>query len=153
MIKNEQIKSVLEFAKYKYLICFEPGKDLAMIDQWACVRIITDPKPGNTKFSLLTAPGFHEVNFPIVIAHGYETTNLINVRAGINQVLVRVNTQLASGVHQSGFFIRSKKQSKSFRFFFASYHTNDLNETHHNLYMMDFKDDIIYAIEQCGMIP
>ena len=85
---------MLEFAKYKFLLSIAPGgRDLLVIDQWACVRIITDPQPGNVKkFSLLTAPGFHEINFPIVITHGFETTNLINVRAGINQVLVRVNT-------------------------------------------------------------
>ena len=61
VIYNENVASILEYAKEK-LIIHVIQKDFLIIESWKVIKTITDPNDGNTnKFWMLQVPDFDEV--------------------------------------------------------------------------------------------
>ena len=93
---QEQIFSILEYAKNKYLVNIEP--DLLVIENFCVVHKIKETVPGNTnKLSLLPMPLSGAKTYQFIISSGMESVNLINVQRGTMQVLVNASSWVIPG--------------------------------------------------------
>ena len=94
---QEQIWSILEYAKKKYLVTNTKGH-LFVIENFCVVHKIKETVPGNTdKVSLLPMPLSGAKTSQFVISSGKESVNLINVERGTMQVLVNASSWVIPG--------------------------------------------------------
>ena len=83
------ITSILEYAKKKMLVACS-GTPLLIVEDWKSIRTIKEPSlVDNDKYWLSTMPGFDVEKFPYCISHGSPTFNLINIKLGTNEILVK----------------------------------------------------------------
>ena len=97
VITQEQIKSILEYAKNKFLV-HTATTDLLVIENFCVVHKIKESVPGNTsKHSLLPMPLSGAKTSQFVISSGIESVNLINVKRGTIQILVNASSWVKQG--------------------------------------------------------
>ena len=90
LIEETAVTSVLEFAPDKLLVVIQDGSDLLIVDKWTQIKTIKEPSLANNgKYWLAKMPGFDEETFPFCITHGNQTFNLINMKQGSMEILVK----------------------------------------------------------------
>ena len=99
VIMQEQIWSILEYAKNKFLVSTTNSKGhLLVIENFCVVHKIKESVAGNTeKFSLLPMPLSGAKTSQFVISSGIESVNLVNVKRGTMQILVNASPWVIRG--------------------------------------------------------
>ena len=93
-------------------------------------------------------PFFDIDSFPFVIHKGNSTLQLVNVKNGTTQVLIKQRTVLIDRV---GFFLPLPDQE--FEFHFTALEMTGCDIFLANYYKMTFRKDLIAVMKRCGGVP
>ena len=86
LVFNEMMTAICECKENCFVVSLAP-RDIMIITNWTVQHVILDPEEGNKdKMFLQVLPGFNQ---DYVLASGYNTTNLINVKRGTMQQLIK----------------------------------------------------------------
>ena len=89
LIKNEYVRSVLEFATNSMII-HVLSTDLLIAKDWRVIGVIKETESENiNKFMLLPFPSFEAEEFPFILCAGRTSLNIVNVKEFKMQALVR----------------------------------------------------------------
>ena len=103
IIMSSDITAVLEFAKDKLLVAIDGI--LLIVHEWKVVKRVDEPSLTNSGiYWLAKMPGFDINTFPFCISQGSPTFNLINVKEGYNDILIK-DTQKHKYGQQAGFLM------------------------------------------------
>ena len=78
----------MEFDTDQFLIAISGGS-LIVIKNWQLEIKIENTSMSNEMHWLAMMPGFHPETFPFCVGHGTPTFNLINVKLGYNEILIK----------------------------------------------------------------
>ena len=142
LVFNEVMWAVCENKENCFVVSLAP-RDIMIITNWTVQHVILDPEEGNGyKCFLQVLPGFNQ---DYVLASGYETTNLINVKRGTMQQLIKA-PQWQSRGQQSGFFLQS---ILGFDYHFTRMYTDENNVRFNEYLVFSFRPDIIAFLQKC----
>ena len=66
---------------------------MLIVKNWNKIHTIADPNPLNTgKNSILCLPNFHVETFPFLVSSGTHSFNLINVKEGSTEELIKASS-------------------------------------------------------------
>ena len=105
LCKNEYVQACTEFGPKRLCIFADLSQYLLIVQDWKIIHEIVETDPGNTeKFWQFPLPGFDMEDFPFLISSGKESYNIINVKLGTNQKLLK-GTSFNSKAQNPGFII------------------------------------------------
>ena len=146
---KSQIFGILEYAHEKVLITVYPSTIL-IIEHWMQIHTIEDPRFGNDqKYFITPLPNFHCEEFPFLVSSGYETLNLINVRDHRTEVLIKAPVRNVKS-QQAIFFRCPSSRQLGFYMHFSTLHKSDYGSHFHGWYSMQFRQDFIEELRDCG---
>ena len=101
MLKDDMFEwynSIVEIGYEHYLIGLAYSSDSVIVQDWNVRKRIEDVG-GGTKFFTELMPFFNIDNFPFVIQKGMNGINLVNVKSGTTQTLIKemTNFQIEAG--------------------------------------------------------
>lgn len=148
--KVEAIQGFCEYAPNR--MCFYGRQEhLFIVHDWKVVRRINDANLQNiNKYSINTFPGFDEEEFPFLATSGESTYNLVNVKTGHMEVLIRAATS-ALHAQPSCFFTRDSANTITMHF--PTTRTTEENMTRQNWHIMKFKSDFVDTLTTYGRLP
>jgi len=80
LIANDQVESIFEFARDKFIISLYPT-DMLVTHYWKAVKLIQNNHVGNIdKHCIVPLPQFDEVKFPFLVCTGRANISLINLK-------------------------------------------------------------------------
>ena len=90
LMKNEYVQSCTEFAPNNIIVFADLSQCLMVLKDWKVVHELSQMDPGNTeKFWQAPVPGFDVDDFPFVLCSGKVSYNLVNIKTGIMQPLIK----------------------------------------------------------------
>ena len=138
-IKDEQVRSIYEFAPGKLIVHVSPC-DLLLIENWKLYRYISDDHKGNHyKTWFVPLPNFNPETFPFIVVSGRESFNLVNLKERRMQMLIAAPSK-THGPQEAFFF---KKEDYGFTMHFCTKERTSENKDLHNWHCMPFKSDFI----------
>ena len=94
LFKVEAIQGVCEFAKNQFVF-YGRQEHLFIVKDWKVVKRINDSDSKNiNKYSINMFHGFDINNFPFIVTSGESTFNILNVKTGHMEVLVKAATSV-----------------------------------------------------------
>jgi len=90
LCKYEYVQACKEYGPNSFCIFADMSQYLLIVQDWKVIHQITESDPGNTeKFWQHPLPGFDMEKFPFLISSGKESYNLVNVKDGTMQPLIK----------------------------------------------------------------
>lgn len=150
LFKTEAIQGVCEYAPNKFIF-YGRQEHLFLVDNWRVTKRINDPDSKNiNKYSINMFEGFNLEAFPFIVTSGESTFNLVNVKTGHMEVLIKAATSVLHA-QTSIFFVREPDGTVSAHF--ATTRTTEENKTQQNWFVMSFKKDFFDCLIQYGRLP
>ena len=133
-------------------MCFYGRQEhLFIVHNWKVVRRINDVDQKNiNKYSINMFPGFDAEDFPFLVCSGESSFNIVNVKTGHMEVLIRAATSVLHA-QTSCFF--TTDQDGTHTMHFATTRTTEENMTRQNWHTMKFKVDFMDTLLTYGRLP
>ena len=150
LFKTEAIQGACEYAKNQFIF-YGRQEHLFLVKDWEVTRRINDPDSKNiNKYSLSPLEGFDLDTFPFVVTSGESTFNLVNVRTGHMEVLIKAATSVLHA-QTAIFYVQEGDGPVSAHF--ATTRTTEENKTQQNWFAMSFKQDFVDCLKRYGRLP
>ena len=151
LFKTEAIQGVCEFAPDEFAL-FGRQEHIFIVKDWEVKRRINDQDIKNiNKYSLNRFYGFDKDSFPFIVSGGESTFNLVNVKTGHMEVLVKAATSVLHA--QTSVFFTTDQTDSVIYMHFATTNTTEENETQQCWYVMTFRPDFIDTLKKFGRLP
>ena len=96
-------------------------------------------------------PGFHSVNFPILLVSGSKSINIVNASTGYMQPLI--NQGIVTDVGQRVLHFQQMERGDGHYLYFTSDHYDDNNQRADELYCVPLKNDFFDRLRKAGRLP
>ena len=150
LFKVEAIQGFCEYAR-NHFVFYGRQEHLYLVKDWSVTRRINDPDSKNiNKYSINMFEGFDIETFPFVVTSGESTFNIVNVKTGHMEVLIKAATSVLHA-QCSVFFVPDQDGTVSMHF--ATTRTTEENKTQQNWFVMPFKQDFFECLRQYGRLP
>ena len=150
LFKVEAIQGVCEYAKNEFVF-YGRQEHLFIVKNWEVSRRINDNDSKNiNKYSINMFHGFDLNDFPFIVTSGESTFNIVNVKTGHMEVLVKAATSVLHA-QTSVFFVPEENGTVSMHF--ATTRTTEENMTQQNWFAMSFKKDFFDCLKTYGRLP
>ena len=151
LFKTEAIQGICEFAPDEFAL-FGRQEHIFIVKDWEVKRRINDQDIKNiNKYSLNRFYGFDKDSFPFIVSGGESTFNLVNVKTGHMEVLVKAATSVLHA--QTSVFFTTDQTDSVIYMHFATTNTTEENETQQCWYVMTFRPDFIDTLKKFGRLP
>jgi len=96
-------------------------------------------------------PGFDSESFPIVLAAGFNSINIVNASTGYMQPLI--NQGIDHRVGQEVVLFKQMEKKDGYYLYFTAFHYDDNNKRADELYCVSLKDDFFDRLRKAGRLP